>query len=78
MSTSRTELMANAKHWLQQAKNGGLKRYGIEAIFVFFDKTGECSGVATATCDKERLVKELKNILAKLEDRVIYSPYGDN
>jgi hypothetical protein len=75
MATNKKELMANAKHWLGQAKANGLKRYGIGAIFIFFDETESGSAVATANVDKARLVAELKTIIKKVEDRVIINPY---
>lgn len=74
MATNKKELLANAKHWLGQAKAGGLKRYGIGAIFIFFDTTNSGSAVATGTVDKARMVQELKTIIAKVEDRLIIDP----
>ena len=74
MATTMKELLANATHWLDQAKRGGLRRYGIGAIFIFFDQTGESTAVATANVGKERLVRELKTIIKKVEERVIIDP----
>ncbi len=71
MSTSKKELLANAQHWLQQAKNGGLSRFGIGAIFIFFDRTSSGSAVCTSNVDRTRLAQELKTILKKMEDRTI-------
>lgn len=74
MATNKKELLTNAKHWLGEAKRNGLKRFGIGAIFIFFDVTGEGSAVCTANVDKARLALELKTILKKMEDRVIIDP----
>lgn len=71
MATNKKELMANARHWLQQAKDGGLKRFGIGAIFIFFDQTSTGSAVCTSNVDRARLAQELKTILKKMEDRTI-------
>lgn len=75
MATTKKELFTNAKHWLAQAVNGGLKRYGIGAIFIFFDMTTEGTAVCTATVDRPRLAQELKTILKKMEERTIITPY---
>lgn len=77
MSTNKKELLTNAQHWLKQAKDGGLNHFGIGAIFIFFDATGEGTAVCTSTVDRQRLAIELKTILKKMEDRVIVSPYGN-
>ena len=74
MATNKKELLANATHWLGEAKRCGLKRYGIGAIFIFFDITGEGSAVCAANVDRSRLARELKTILKKMEDHVIVDP----
>jgi hypothetical protein len=66
--------MANAMHWLGEAKKNGLKRFGIGAIFIFFDVTQDGSAVATGNVDKARLVRELKTIIKKVEERLIIDP----
>jgi hypothetical protein len=78
MATNKRELLENATHWLGQAKRNGLKRYGIGAIFIFFDMTESGSAVATANVDKAALVRELKTILRKVEERVIIDPREAN
>lgn len=74
MATNKKELLANATHWLAEAKRNGLRRFGIGAIFIFFDQTEEGTAVCTANVGKERLAKELKTVLKKMEDRVIIDP----
>jgi hypothetical protein len=71
MATNKKELLANAKHWLGQAKAGGLGKYRIGAIFIFFDKDSSGSAVATANVDRSRLAQELQTVLKKMEDRTI-------
>lgn len=77
MSTNKTELLANAKHWLGQAVNGGLKKIGIGTIFIFFDMTDSGSAVCTSTVSRARVAQELRTILKKMEDRLIVVP-GEN
>ena len=71
MATSKKELLANATHWLNQAKAGGLGKYRIGAIFIFFDRDATGSAVATANVDRSRLAQELGTVLKKMEDRSI-------
>lgn len=71
MATNKKELLANATHWMAQAKAGGLDRYGIGAVFVFFDKDSTGSAVCTANVDRSRLAQELHTILKKMQDRTI-------
>lgn len=77
MATNKKELMMNAAHWMEQAKAGGLGKYGIGAIFIFFDTTADGSAVATANVDKKRIAAECRSIVKKIEGGVIISPFDN-
>lgn len=71
MATNKKELLANATHWMAQAKAGGLGKHRIGAVFIFFDRDASGSAVCTANVDRARLAQELHTILKKMEDRTI-------
>lgn len=71
MATNKKELLANATHWLNQAKINGLGKYRIGAVFIFFDRDASGSAVCTSNVDRTRLAHELYTILKKMEDRSI-------
>lgn len=77
MGRPKNELMANANHWLGEAKKNGLNKLGIGAIFIFFNQDGDGSAVATANVSKEKIKRELQTILKKIGERVIISPFDN-
>ena len=79
MSASKADLLGNAAHWLEQAKQNHLGDSSVGAIFVFFNKDQIGTAVCTATVSRELLKAHLKDILKKLGDgSVIINPYENN
>lgn len=79
MSVSKSDLLGNATHWLEEAKKCHLGGRGVGAIFIFFDRHDIASAVCTATIDKDTLRRHLCAILKKIDDMpLIFSPYERN
>ena len=72
MATSKEELALNAARWAQVANKELPKDIG--QIFIFFPKDGG-EAVLCSNAQRERLKRELKSILKKIDGSMIINPF---